>query len=68
MWIRYCWDCGRWFKSARGARWHHRRFECQNVRPVPREVSRRMEGLGRQEMDAYYQPDEPYWPAWDESE
>ena len=58
MWTHFCFFHEAWFKSAKGARWHRRRWGCEeNVERVPRAVSRQLKGLTRLEVSNYRPPE-----------
>ena len=57
MWTHFCWFHLTWFKSSKGARWHKRRWRCEEaVERVPKAVSRELEGLTRLEVSGYRPP------------
>ena len=57
MWAYYCWEHQVWFKTAKGALWHKRRWDCEEyVERVSIGVSRELEGMTRPEVNGYQPP------------
>lgn len=54
MWGYYCWYHANWFKTTKGARWHRKRWDCDdNVERVSKRVSRRLQGLTRDQVNQF---------------
>ena len=54
MWRYFCWNHRIWFKTTKGARWHRKRWDCdESIERVSRRVSKQLQGLTRPDVNQY---------------